>query len=357
MAASPAIIEAAVDAGLNYVSDSIPGITRKRSGAGFSYRNPDGSLVKDPKVLDRIRKLAIPPAYQNVWICPDPNGHLQATGIDARGRKQYRYHAQFRESRDSDKFRRMIQFGEALSRIRSQVDADLALRGFPKRKVLAVVVYLLERSLIRVGNPEYAKENKSFGLTTMRNRHVRIEGSKIHFNFLGKSKIKHDIEIHDRRLARVIKKLQELPGQELFQYIDDDGSRASISSADVNAYLHEVAGEHFTAKDFRTWWGTLLALIELSFEEAPTTKMGTKRSITRVMTAVSKQLGNTPSICRKCYVHPAIVHSFETGTLRDAILINGDSAPEAVDDLIDCAEKSLLELLRRHEREQRPKAA
>jgi DNA topoisomerase-1 len=349
MAVSPAIIEAAEDAGLHYVSDSMPGITRKKSGTGFSYRNPDGTLVKDPHELDRIRKLAIPPAYEHVWICPDPYGHLQATGIDARGRKQYRYHPRFREVQDENKFKRMLAFGQALQQVREHVDQDLDRPGLPKEKVLAVVVYLLEKSLIRVGNQEYAKENKSFGLTTMRTRHVKVEGAKIEFNFLGKSKIKHRIEIHDRKLARVIKRIQELPGQELFQYLDEEGKTCTISSADVNSYLREITGEHFTAKDFRTWWGTLLALIELGNQEQPTTKMGAKRAITKVMTAVSKQLGNTPSICRKCYVHPIIVNAFQEGSLAEFLSSNPAAPVETVEDLVVCAETTLLEMLKKHD--------
>jgi DNA topoisomerase-1 len=347
MAASPAIVEAAEDAGLHYVSDSMPGITRHRAGNSFSYRNPDGSPVADPHEIDRINKLAIPPAYEHVWICPDSNGHLQATGIDARGRKQYRYHHRFREVQDEHKFKRMLAFGQRLAAMRERVDANLAERKLSKQKVLAAVVYLLEKSLIRVGNEEYAKENKSFGLTTLRNRHVKIEGSRIEFNFLGKSKIQHRIEIQDRRLARVIRKLQDLPGQELFQYVDDDGQICSVTSADVNAYLQEISGERFTAKDFRTWWGTLLALIELGNQDPPTTKMGSKRAITRVMSTVSKQLGNTAAICRKCYVHPVVIKAFEEGAL--AALLQG--SPETVEDLVVCAETALLDLLRKQESE------
>lgn len=321
----------------------MPGITRRASGRGFSYRNPDGSLVSDPHELDRIRKLAIPPAYRSVWICPDPNGHLQATGIDARGRKQYRYHPHFREVQESNKFRRMAAFGQALPHIRERVDRDLASHGLPKHKVLAVVVYLLEKSLIRVGNEEYAKQNKSFGLTTLQTRHVRIEGSKIEFNFLGKSKIKHRIEIQDKRLARLIRRIQDLPGQELFQYLDDAGARSSITSADVNAYLAEAAGDHFTAKDFRTWWGTLLALIELANQEQPATQTAAKRAVTTVMKTVSQQLGNTPTICRKCYVHPMVVEAFHSGSLRS--LVESDDVSE----LVSSAEETLLKMLRRHE--------
>jgi DNA topoisomerase I len=347
MAASPAIIETAADAGLRYVTDTWPGITRVRSEEGFSYFAPDGSEVTDSETLDRIRKLAVPPAYEHVWICPDPNGHLQATGFDARGRKQYRYHPRFREVRDENKFKRMLAFGKALKSIRAQVDKDLARPGLTKRKVVAVVVYLLEKSLIRVGNHEYAEANQSFGLTTMQTRHVKVQGHKIEFNFLGKSKVRHRIEIHDQRLARVIKRIQDLPGQELFQYLDDVGQPSSISSADVNAYLHEVAGEHFTAKDFRTWWGSLLALIELSFVDPPQSKAATKRLVTGVMKSVSKQLGNTPAICRKSYVHPAIVSAFSEGCLP----ATRRRPPDGVEDLIACAERSLIKLLKEVDRQ------
>ncbi len=351
MAASPAIVEAAEDAGLRYVTDSLPGITRRKAGAGWSYRHADESPVKDPREIDRIKMLAIPPAYERVWICCDPNGHLQATGVDARGRKQYVYHPRFRESQDEHKFQRMLTFGQILPSIRKRIQHDLNHQGLPKVKILAVVVYLLEKSLIRVGNEEYAKQNKSFGLTTMRNRHVTVEGSSVEFNFLGKSKIKHRIEIHDRRLARMIKRLQDLPGQELFQYLDEDGAPCSISSADVNAYLNEITGEHLTAKDFRTWWGTLLALIELGNQEPPATAAGAKRAITQVMALVSKQLGNTPSICRKCYVHPVVVTAFQEGALSEFLAANSKVSTESVDELIVCAESTLLKLLIRHERD------
>jgi DNA topoisomerase I len=347
MAASPAIVETAEDAGLHYVTDSLPGITRHRHGSGFTYRRSDGSRIRSAKELDRIRKLAIPPAYRNVWICPDPDGHLQATGIDARGRKQYRYHPRFREVRDEDKFKRMLVFGTALRTIRAQVARDLAKQGLPKRKVVAVVVYLLEKSLIRVGNHEYAEANQSFGLTTMLTRHVRVHGQKIEFNFLGKSKVRHRIEIHDPRLARVIRRIQDLPGQELFHYLSENGEAVSISSADVNAYLRDVGGEQFTAKDFRTWWGSLLALMELSMQEPPASQAAAKRAVSTVMKAVAKQLGNTPAICRKSYVHPAVVRAFREG----ALAFDQSESQDSVDEMVASAEKVLLKLLRQFRKE------
>lgn len=341
------VLEAAQEAGLRYVSDAMPGITRRRAGSGFTYVRADGTRVADRATLLRIRSLAIPPAYERVWISPDPNGHLQATGIDARGRKQYRYHTKFREIRDADKFKRMLVFGKSLKELRARVDEDLSLRGLPRRKVLAVVVYLLEHSLIRVGNREYAEQNKSFGLTTLRNRHVKIQGANIEFNFLGKSRIQHRIEIHDRRLARVIKRLQDLPGQDLFRYVDDEGAPSSISSADVNTYLQEISGEHFTAKDFRTWWGTLLALIELGNLATPATKGGSKQAVMSVMKLVAKQLGNTPSVCRKCYVHPLVVKAFQEGSLAHLLGTNS----ETVEDMVISAESTLINLLRQADAE------
>jgi DNA topoisomerase-1 len=333
--------ETARAVGLHYVTRTSRGILRRRKGKGFSYVLPEGAALTDPAELDRIKKLATPPAYKNVWICPDPKGHLQATGLDARGRIQYRYHPLFREARDETKFHRMQMFGLALPNLRERIARDMGLRGFPKDKVLAVVVYLLERSLIRVGNEEYAKENQSFGLTTMQTDHLSVHGSKIEFHFLGKSKIWHDIEIHDRRLARIIKKIQDLPGQELFHYIGDDGEIESISSADVNGYLFDVTGEHFTAKDFRTWWGTVLTLTELALQDCAASPTAGKRAISAVMKKVSHQLGNTPTVCRKCYVHPAVIHAFEKnrpGDLRSKCL-------KATDDPAKFAEGALLEIL------------
>ncbi len=344
MAASPEIVEAAQEAGLHYTSDSTPGITRRKARGGFAYFDANGKKVTNYEEIVRINKLAIPPAYDRVWICPDPNGHLQATGFDARGRKQYRYHPRFREFRDENKFMRMAEFGAILPKIRERIDADLSLDGFPKEKVAAVVVYLLERSLIRIGNEEYAHENKSYGLTTMLSRHVKVQGQKIEFTFLGKSKIKHKIEIHDKRLARLVKRIQDLPGQELIHYLDDEGVAHSISSSEVNHYLHEITGEHVTAKDFRTWWGTLLAFVELAGQEAPTTKAAQKRIVTQAMKNVSHQLGNTPAICRKCYVHPHVVEAFIEGSLRECFPKKEGLSD---DELLSCAEDKLIRLLKR----------
>jgi len=331
--------EASEAIGLHYVTDSTPGISRRRSGNGFAYHYPDGTLVKGANNLARILKLAIPPAYDRVWICTDPQGHLQATGIDARGRKQYRYHPDFRAAQEENKFRRMLDFGKALPLIRAHVDDDLLQKGMPKRKVLAAVVYLLEHSLVRIGNQEYARQNHSYGLTTMRTRHVKVVGADVRFHFLGKSKVIHDVEVHDRRLARVIKKLQDLPGQDLFHYIGDQGQVETISSVDVNAYLREVSGDHFTAKDFRTWWGSLLALSHFAEAEPPGSPTAAKRAIMQAMKEVAQQLGNTPAICRKCYVHPTVLTAFQENRLRE-FLSGGEFSSE-------CAEAALLELLAR----------
>ncbi|MGV3618426.1 MAG: DNA topoisomerase IB [Fimbriimonas sp.] len=322
--------QAAEEAGLVYVSDAIPGITRHPIDDGFEYRDSKGRPVTKEKELSRIRSLAIPPAYTDVWICPFPDGHLQATGKDARGRKQYRYHPRFREVRDESKFDRMAEFCDALPQIHERLAKDLAKRGLPREKVLAAIVTLLEKSLIRVGNAEYAKENKSYGLTTLRNRHVQVEGADVRFKFLGKSKIKHDITLHDRRLARVVGKLQELPGQELFQYLDDDGHRHVVTSNDVNAYLRQISGHDFTAKDFRTWAGTVLAVTELAAMEHPETKRATKAAVTQAVRAVARQLGNTPAVCRKCYVHPAVFEAFTTGTLRRYVKERDEESAAAV---------------------------
>lgn len=322
--------QTAEEAGLVYVSDAMPGITRHPDGDGFEYRDAKGRKVTKARELERIRALAIPPAYVDVWICPLPNGHLQATGKDARGRKQYRYHPRFREVRDGSKFDRMAEFCDALPCIHDRVGKDLKRPGLPKPKVLAAIVALLEKSLIRVGNEEYAKQNKSYGLTTLRSRHVHVEGSDLRFRFMGKSKIKHDITLHDRRLARVVGKLQELPGQELFQYVDEEGQRHSVTSNEVNAYLQETTGQGFTAKDFRTWAGTVLAVAELAATVEPETKRAAKIAVNQAIKQVARQLGNTPSVCRKCYVHPAVIQAFDTGQLRKIVEAKEGGAEEAV---------------------------
>jgi DNA topoisomerase-1 len=302
-------------AGLRYVSDEIPGYRRRRRGRGFSYVDAKGrTLPRD--VCERIRRLAIPPAWTDVWIAADPRAHLLATGRDARGRKQYLYHPQWRSVRDSAKFDRMAAFGDALPRLRRRVDDDLRRHGLPRERVLAAAVRLLEASLIRVGNEEYARANGSYGLTTLRQRHVEVGPTRIHVAFRGKGGIRQSVDICDRRLARVIGSCQELPGQELFQYLDDDGATRSIGSADVNDYLHETMGEGFTAKDFRTWSGTVLAAVamhELGDEaEGPPTR----RHVNQVVEQVAARLGNTRTICRKCYIHPD-VFACDQQLLRD----------------------------------------
>ncbi len=306
-------VEAAEEAGLRYVSDRGSGYTRKAKGDDFEYFDTDGKEIRDEKRLLRIKRLAIPPAWTNVWICPAPNGHLQATGCDARRRKQYRYHERWREIRDENKYERMALFGEVLPKIRRRVEEDLKLPGLSRNKMLATVVYLLERTFIRVGNEEYARENKSFGLTTMQDRHVEVKGAKVRFHFRGKSGKMHEVDISDRRIARIVEKAQDLPGQDLFQYVDDNGEVKDISSQDVNDYLKEISGADYTAKDFRTWAGTVLAAIALNVVGAFETKKQAKANIKDAVSAVAKVLGNTPAICRKCYVHPAIFETYLSG--------------------------------------------
>ncbi|HEU5013173.1 MAG TPA: DNA topoisomerase IB [Roseiflexaceae bacterium] len=308
-------VQAAETAGLNYVNDADPGIRRKRAGKGFSYIGPDGRTIKDAATLERIRKLAIPPAYTSVWICPDPNGHIQATGRDAKGRKQYRYHPRWREVRDENKYGRMIAFGKALPGIRERVEQDLERKGMPREKVLAAVVRLLETTMIRVGNDEYAKSNHSYGLTTMHDKHVQVKGAKIQFKFRGKSGVRHTISLADKRLANIVQRSKDIPGQELFQYIDEDGKRQDITSGDVNDYLREISGQDFTAKDFRTWSGTLLAAMALQEFEAFDKQSQARKNVVQAIERVAERLGNTPSVCRKCYVHPEVLNSYLDGSL------------------------------------------
>src|ERR671932_792507 len=309
--------EAAESAGLVYVSDEAPGIRRRRAGKGFTYRWPDGRTVQDEATLGRIRSLAIPPAWTDVWICPDPNGHIQATGRDAKDRKQYRYHPRWREVRDSTKYEHMLDFARALPAIRARIAEDMGRRGLSREKVLATVVHLLETTLIRVGNPEYAEENKSYGLTTLRDRHVDIDGGELRFEFKGKSGKKWKLKLKDRRIARVVKACQDMPGQHLFQYIDEDGQRRAVTSSDVNAYLREITRKDVTAKDFRTWHGTVLAAMALHELESFDTKAVAKRKLRAAIEKVSSKLGNTPTICRKCYVHPEVINSYLDGTLLE----------------------------------------
>ena len=306
-------LEAAEDADLRYVSDDQPGFSRRRKGEEFEYFDAKRKPIRDEQRLLRIKRLAIPPAWSDVWICPLPKGHIQATGRDARRRKQYRYHERWREIRDENKYDRMIVFGKALPKIRKRVQKDLALSGLPRKKVLATVVQLLERSLIRIGNEEYARENKSFGLTTLQDRHVDVKGSKLRFRFRGKSGRQHEVDVTDRRIARIVSELQDLPGQSLFQYLDDEGNVRDITSQDVNEYLREITGEDFTAKDFRTWAGTVFAAIALRAAGEFETKKQAKANIKHAISAVAEVLGNTPAICRQCYIHPIVLETYLNG--------------------------------------------
>jgi DNA topoisomerase-1 len=323
--------------GLRHVTDEKPGIKRERSGKSFRYRNAAGNIVRDEETLRRIKSLVIPPAWTDVWICPDANGHLQATGRDDRCRKQFRYHPRWREIRDETKYTRMIAFARALPKIRRRIKKDMTLPGMPRNKVLATVVRLLEVSLIRVGNDEYARDNDSFGLTTMRNKHVDVRGSNLRFHFRGKAGKWHEVDIHDRRLAKIVARCQDLPGQELFQFVDDDGGRRDVRSEDVNEYLREISGQDFTAKDFRTWAGTVLASVALREFEEFDTKAQAKKNMVAAIEAVAARLGNTPAVCKKCYIHPHLLDSYLDGTLvailkqraRSARSLRGLPAQEA----------------------------
>jgi DNA topoisomerase-1 len=350
--AAPRAEITARDAGLHHSSDARPGITRRRSGRGFTYRDRDGATIRDEKTLARIRSLAIPPAWTEVWICPSPLGHIQATGRDARGRKQYRYHPRWRVRRDAGKFERMLEFADALPAIRARCDADLALPGLPREKVLAAVVRLLELTLIRVGNDEYARLNKSFGLTTLQDRHAVVEGSKVHFRFRAKSGKIQEVDLKDRRLARLVKRCQELPGQELFQYIDDDGEVRDVASDDVNAYLREATGGGFTAKDFRTWAGTLLAFRALSSLGPAQGKTASRKNVLHAIRQVADGLGNTPTVARGSYVHPAVVDAYLEGSLRGALLEATEEEATPPERPTPEEEQAMVALLRRRQREQ-----
>ncbi len=332
---------------LHYVSDDKPGITREPQREGFLYRDPKGNEITDEEEIARIRKLAIPPAYRDVWICADPIGHLQASGRDARGRKQYRYHPRWREVRDEAKYAHMLVFGEKLPAIRAAVEHDLAAHGLGRRKVIATVIRLLEKSLARVGNEEYARENSSFGLTTLRNRHARIKGSKLVLDFRAKHGIQQHIELQDRRIANVVTKLQDLPGQNLFQYRDDDGELHSIGSDDVNDYLSDVTGEDITAKDFRTWAATNLAALALSDLEKYDNQAKAKKNGLRAVEAVSKMLGNTPAICRKCYIHPAIFDGYLDGSLMQGLAERAEATLEHPDHALTADEVAVTAFLSR----------
>jgi DNA topoisomerase-1 len=340
--------EAAEEAGLRYVSDEQRGYTRKRRGQSFQYFDTAGKLIQDESRLLRIGRLAVPPAYRDVWICPLPNGHIQATGRDDRGRKQYRYHERWRAIRDENKYDRILTFAAALPKIRRRVQADLKLAGLKREKVLAAVVQLLERTFIRVGNEEYARQNKSFGLTTMKDRHVKVRGKKLRFRFRGKGGKEHEVDLMDRRIAKIVRELQDLPGQDLFQYFDDEGKLCNVTSQDVNEYLREITGEDFTAKDFRTWAGTVLTAMALNAQEKFATKKEAKSNLKNAITAAANLLRNTTTICRKCYVHPAIVESYLNGDLIEGLqtkLDEGEEIPDFSDD-----ERAVLNFLYRQVR-------
>src|SRR5262245_54798162 len=324
-------------ASLRYVTDDGAGMTRRRIGKRFAYFDVGGRRVRNPEVIARLNALAIPPAYSNVWICPDPDGHIQATARDARGRKQYRYHPRWRAVRDATKFERMLAFGKALPRIRRQVEADLARPGMPREKVLATVVRLLDTTLLRVGNDEYARHNRSYGLTTLKNRHVSLSGSSVRFEFKGKSGITHRVTVNEPRIARIIRRCLDIPGHELFSYLDEAGAPHPIRSTDVNAYLQAASGADFTAKDYRTWAASVLAmsrLLHLSHDS----RRAAKSNIVGVMKAVAERLGNTPTICRKSYVHPRVCDAYLEGTLRNGVRRNASG--------MDLEETRFLKFLR-----------
>jgi DNA topoisomerase-1 len=304
---------AATRAGLTYVTDAFAGIRRRRAGSGWVYFAPNGVRIRSAEKRQRLNKLAIPPAWTDVWICPDPNGHIQATARDARGRKQYRYHASYREARDQSKFRHMLEFSEILPRLRERVERDLKLDDLSRNHILATVIRLLDRTLIRVGNDEYARENRSFGLTTLRRRHVQVSGDSLRFSFRGKSGVDHDVAITDARIARIVQRCQDLPGQELFQYLDAQGRRQTISSDDVNEHLREITGRDVSAKDFRTWGGTMQAALALHAMGMAASRREADRNILRALEEVAERLGNTRTVCRKYYVHPALLEAYLLG--------------------------------------------
>lgn len=355
---SPAVngsIESARAAGLRYTTDTKPGIKRVRHGKTFRYYTPQGRRLTSVEDLARIRSLVIPPAWQNVWICPDPRGHLQATGRDARGRKQYRYHPKWRQVRDETKYDRMIGFAQALPRIRQRTSRDMRRPGMPREKVLATVVQLLEKTLIRVGNDEYARQNRSFGLTTLRDGHVDVRAGKVRFTFRGKSGVEHEVDLDDKRLARIVKACRDLPGYDLFQYIDEQGERCVVGSSDVNAYLKEITGEDYTSKDFRTWAGTVLAAQMLREIGAFTTQTQSKKNIVTAVESVAKKLGNTKAVCRKCYIHPAIFDAYVDGSMTNTVLQRARRARAAHD--LSQGESAVLSLLQRRLSRQRKKAS
>jgi DNA topoisomerase-1 len=314
-------LEAARAAGLRYVNDAMPGIRRTARNGSFTYVDADGKTVRDDETLARIRALAIPPAWTDVWICASERGHLQATGRDARGRKQYRYHSRWRKLRDEAKYGRMIEFGQELPALRRRVRHDMALPGLPREKVVATVVRLLDKTLIRVGNDEYARDNGSYGLTTMRAKHAKVNGSTVRFEFKGKSGKMHSVDVEDARAARIVKRCRELPGHELFQYIDDHGDRRTVGSEDVNDYVRDVMGQDFTAKDFRTWAGTVFCATALDRVGAFETEREAKANVNDSIKAVAALLGNTPAVSRACYIHPELIESYMDGSFSNRWIV------------------------------------
>ncbi len=338
--------QTAASAGLRYVSDVRPEIRRHRTGKNFFYTHPDGSKLTDAAAIKRIRSLAVPPAWTDVWICPSPDGHIQATGRDAKHRKQYRYHARFREARDSTKYEHVIGFADALPAIRAKVREHMALPGLPREKIMATVVYLLDKTLIRIGNDDYARHNKSYGLTTLKNRHAEVDGNEVRFQFVGKSGKQWSAKIRDRRVAKIIRACQELPGQELLEYRDADGTIQDVTSSDVNDYLREITGQDVTAKDFRTWAGTVLAAIALQEVESFDSNAKAKRNVRAAIERVAARLGNTPTICRKCYIHPEVLGAYLDGTLVRELAARSDKLLSGQDGGLEPEEIRVLAMLR-----------
>jgi DNA topoisomerase-1 len=338
--------DAAQSVGLRYVSDARPGIRRRKTGTGFSYARADGSKLSDADVLKRIKALVIPPAWVDVWISPFADGHLQATGRDAKGRKQYRYHALFREVRESTKYEHVVAFADELPTIRKKVHEHMGRRGLPREKVLATVIHLLETTLIRIGNEDYAKQNNSYGLTTLKNRHVAVDGNEVRFRFTGKSGKQWSLRVRDRRVAKIIKACQDLPGQELLQYVDEAGDCQDVTSSDVNAYLKEITGKDVTAKDFRTWAGTVLAAMALNEVESFDSAAQAKRNLRAAIEKVAARLGNTPTICRKCYVHPEVLNCYMDGNLVLELKSKAESELRGDVQNLKSEEAAVLALLR-----------
>ena len=343
-------VVAARAAGLRYVSDAEPGIRRRRAGRGFAYTDIDGSPVRDRQRLQRIKALVIPPAWTDVWICTSSRGHIQAVGRDERGRKQYLYHVRWRQERDSTKYHRLVAFGDALPELRRQLRHDLALPGLPREKLLAALVSLLEETRIRVGNEAYARQNGSYGLTTLRNRHVDVDGSHLRFRFRGKSGKSHLVELNDPRLAKIVRRCQELPGQDLFEYVADDGEPRTIGSTDVNDYIRAITSEEFTAKEFRTWAGTVLAATSLDELGEFESETQAKKNVAEAIKSVAKQLGNTAAVCRKCYIHPGVIDGYENGTLLAALRRPARAAGSGSEGMLRPEEARVLAFLHRLER-------